>query len=52
MKTRKTEESKLKVTLIRTTEEEHFMLKMKAAKMGITMSKMIIDALKEHLKMD
>jgi predicted HicB family RNase H-like nuclease len=52
MKTRKTQESKVKVTLIRTTEEEHSIIKMKAAKMGITMSKMIIDALKDHLKIN
>lgn len=50
MKIRKTSESKIKVTLIRTTEEEHFKIKMKAAKMGVTMSKMIIDALKEYMQ--
>jgi len=50
MKIRKTPENKIKVTLIRTTEEEHFMIKMKAAKMGVTMSKMIIDALAQYMQ--
>lgn len=51
MKARKTLDSKIKVTLIRTTEQEHTMIKMKAAEKGVTMSKMIIDSLNEYLKL-
>lgn len=50
MKDRPTPDKKIKVTLIRTTAGEHCFIKTKAAERGITMSRMILEALRVYLK--
>lgn len=50
MKIRKTPDNKLKNTTVRTTASEHAFIKVEAAQRGITMSRLILEALRCYLK--
>lgn len=50
MKHRSTPEKKLKMTVVRTTPDEHSFIKIKAAERGISVSRMLLEAIRSYLK--
>lgn len=50
MKYRITPENKIKATTIRTTVDEHSFIKIKAAERGITVSRLVLEAVRVYLK--
>jgi len=50
MKRRKTVEKKMKVLAVRLTEEEHANVKINAIQKGLTMTRFVLEAVRDYLR--